>query len=243
MTAWDQFGPLYNFPEFSGVPRSYLIATTPRCGSHYLGHLLRETGLLGSPLEYFSRGRIADWQERLGTTSSTELFKQLLRIRTSPTGWFGVKAHWPHFDAIAKTPSLLGIFHFQRFIQIVRRDRIAQAVSLVIAQQTSAWISFQKPQREPTYDAAAIEAAIISIDYQLAEWARFYKANQIIPLVLVYEDLVNDPSAAVTRVLSHCNVIDSVTVEPVPIRPKRQATALNKAWVARFRKGHYSQST
>jgi LPS sulfotransferase NodH len=53
MTNWNQFGAAYDFPDFSGAFRNYLIASTPRCGSHYLGHLLRATGRLGSPLEFF----------------------------------------------------------------------------------------------------------------------------------------------------------------------------------------------
>ncbi len=182
MNSWDQFGADYDFPDFVGTPRSYLIASTPRCGSHYLGHLLRATGQLGSPLEYFSRGRIADWQARLAMTANCDLFKHLLRRRTSPSGWFGVKAHWPQFEPIAAAPELFSLFQFQRFVQLTRADRVAQAVSLVIAQQTSAWISFQAPQQQPVYDAAAITAALAGIDHQLGCWQQFFVSRGIQPV-------------------------------------------------------------
>ena len=124
MTAWDQFGPDYDFPEYPGQPMSYLIATTPRCGSHHLGHLLTATGMLGSPLEYFSKGRLRDWREKLAAADTVDLFRQLFRRRTSPSGWFGVKAHWPQFQQIMADEEVCGLFNFRRYLHIERRDRL-----------------------------------------------------------------------------------------------------------------------
>lgn len=242
MTPWDQFGADYDFPEFAGTARSYLIATTPRCGSHYLGHLLRATGQLGSPLEYFSRGRIADWQTRLATATHRDLFGRLLRMRTSPSGWFGVKAHWPQFEPIATAPELFELFHFERFVQLTRSDRVAQAVSLVIAQQTSSWISFQTPRRQPVYDAAAIAAALAGIDHQLGCWQRFFTTHGIQPLVLDYDELVTTPAGTVRRVLKHCGLS---SVEPwlrSSLVPQRQASPLNQAWADTFRSEQLSDA-
>jgi LPS sulfotransferase NodH len=235
MTSWDQFGADYDFPAFTGTARSYLIASTPRCGSHYLGHLLRGTGLLGSPLEYFSRGRMADWQARLGTTAHRDLFKRLLRRRTSPSGWFGVKAHWPQFEPIAADAELFDFFHLQLFVQLTRSDRVAQAVSLVIAQQTSAWISFQPPTRQPIYDAAAIAAALAGIDHQLDCWQRFFATRGIEPLLLSYDDLVADPAVSVRRVLACCGLPAADLPIHATLLPQRQASPLNQAWAERFR--------
>lgn len=235
MTRWDQFGTDYDFPEFTGTPRSYLIATTPRCGSHYLGHLLRNTGVLGSPLEYFSRGRITDWQARLGTATRKELFSQLLRRRTSPSGWFGVKAHWPQFEHVMSDPMLLDLFRLERFVQLVRSDRLAQAVSLVIAQQTSAWISFHALKRQPVYDTPAIAAALAGIDHQLSCWQAFFLSRGIEPLVLDYDDLVADPAACVQRVRDRCGLPATAASRPVSLLPQRQASAVNREWADRFR--------
>ncbi len=235
MTSWDQFGEAYDFPDFLGTARSYLIASTPRCGSHYLGHLLRATGQLGSPLEYFSRGRIADWQARLGTTTHYDLFRQLLRRRTSPSGWFGVKAHWPQFEPIAADPELFGLFQFERFVQLTRADRVAQAVSLVIAQQTSAWISFQSPRQQPVYDPEAITAALTGIDHQLGCWQRFFTSRGLKPLVLSYDELAKDPTGSVGRVLKYCGLPAAESPMGSSLLPHRQASPLNQAWADRFR--------
>jgi LPS sulfotransferase NodH len=234
MTAWDQFGPDYDFPEFTGQPQSYLIATTPRCGSHHLGHLLCGTGMLGSPLEYFSKGRLRDWQEKLEATSRWDLFEKLFRRRTSPSGWFGVKAHWPQFEQIANDPTLFPLFNFTRFIHIERRDRIAQAISWVIAQQSSAWISFHETTQEPTYDFAAIQNAVAVIDAQTETWKQFFASQDIKPLTVVYEDLVASPERAVDAVLMHCGLTRDPTQARKTHQPTRQASSRNTAWVERY---------
>ena len=236
MTAWDQFGPDYDFPDFPGQPQSYLIATTPRCGSHYLGHLLAATGMLGSPLEYFSKGRLRDWQEKLATAHRPDLFRQLLRRRTSPSGWFGVKAHWPQFEQIFSDEAVFPLFHFSRFIHIQRRDRIAQAVSWVIAQQSAAWISFHQASDEPRYDFAAINNALAVIDAQTATWNDFFTSRQIAPLDVLYEDLVANPAATVDAVLAHCGLTrDPHQARPTQ-HPAQQASARNQTWADRFRR-------
>ena len=236
MTTWDQFGPDYDFPEFSGKPQSYLIATTPRCGSHLLGHLLCATGVLGSPLEYFSKGRLRDWQERLKADTHHDLFQKLFRKRTSPNGWFGVKAHWPQFQQILDDASVYDLFAFKRFIHIKRRDRLAQAISWVIAQQNAAWISFHEPTQEPTYDTAAIENALSVIDTQTAAWKQFFAAQGITPLVVIYEDLVANPDATIDGVLTHCGVDRDPTLARPTHTPQQQASARNQAWADRYKK-------
>jgi LPS sulfotransferase NodH len=105
MQSWDQFGAAYDLAPYDGWPATYLIASTPRSGSHYLGHLLFETGLFGSPLEYLHPAHLATWQDRLGTRDVASTLRALFRRRTSASGWFGIKAHWSHFNAASTAPS------------------------------------------------------------------------------------------------------------------------------------------
>ena len=135
--------------------------------------------MLGSPLEYFSKGRLRDWQQKLEASDQAELFRRLFRRRTSPNGWFGVKAHWPQFVAIVENRSLYELFRFERFIYIERADRLAQAISWVIAQQSAAWISFHEAREEPTYDFAAIRNALNLIEAQTATWKQFFTSRRI----------------------------------------------------------------
>ena len=121
--TWDQFGPAYDFRRFEGSARTYLIASTPRSGSHYLGRLLFDTGALGAPLEYFHPNHMQTWRQKLGAKTSEELFHGLLALRTSPSGWFGIKAHWPQFEAIRRDREIFDILAFSKYIRIARRER------------------------------------------------------------------------------------------------------------------------
>jgi LPS sulfotransferase NodH len=112
---------------------------------------------------------------------------------------------------------------------------VAQAVSLVIAQQTSAWISFQSPQQQPVYDAAAITAALASIDNQLGCWQQFFTNHGLQPLRLDYDKLVLDPRGSVDRVLDHCGLAAADLPSCDSLLPERQTSSVNQAWAERFR--------
>jgi len=229
---WDQFGADYDHPPFTGKPRLYLIASTPRSGSHFLGHSLLETGALGSPLEYFHPQHLRKWQAMLGTKDFLSTMSRLVSRRTSPSGWFGVKAHWQQFAPIAGNPALLRFLNIETYIEIVRRDRVAQAISYVIAQQTQAWISFHDTKAEPRYDFAAIRAAADALDQSIAAWRGFFAEQGITPLTVEYEDLTANPAAVVDRILAHCGV-SRIGAEP-RWQPRRQASDINARWQERY---------
>jgi len=229
---WDQFGADYDHAPFTGKPRLYLIASTPRSGSHFLGHSLLETGALGSPLEYFHPQHLRKWMDILGTKDFPSTMARLVSRRTSPSGWFGVKAHWQQFAPIARNEAILRFLGIDTYIEILRRDRIAQAISYVIAQQTQAWISFHDSKVEPRYDFDAIRRAIESIDQNIAHWRHFFEQRGIVPLTVEYEDLAADPAAAVDRIMAHCGV-SRVGAEP-RWQPRRQASDINARWRERY---------
>ena len=232
MGQWDQFGQDYDHPPFEGTPRLYLIASTPRSGSHFLGHQLLETGALGSPLEYFHEPHLRTWMAELGTPDLVSTIKQLYRRRTSPSGWFGAKAHWNQFKPIAERPALFRFLGIETYIEITRSDRIAQAISYVIAQQTGAWISFHSAQAEPRYDFAAIRQVADALDHHIAQWRAFFAANAITPLIVDYDDLTADPKATVDRIMAHCGVERTGTAPQW--QPQRQASDINARWRDRY---------
>jgi LPS sulfotransferase NodH len=227
--SWDQFGADYDHAPFVGKPRTYLIASTPRSGSHFLGHLLFNTGALGSPLEYFEPEHARKWVAKLGAEDFETVLTRLYQCRTSKSGWFGVKAHWSQFAPIAAIDELLQFLDIRTYIAIRRRDRLAQAISVVVAQQTQAWISFQAAGREPVYNFSSIRAAISMIDSQVSKWDAFFAANLISPLIVDYEDLVIDPDSVVEKIMRDLGVAGHGRNRTSRI-PARQASALNDRW-------------
>jgi LPS sulfotransferase NodH len=91
-------GEEYDFPEYSGVPRNYLILSTPRSGSTLLGFLLVGCGMMGVPHEYLhATAHMPAIAKRWGIVGAngaidvTEYFKILRRRRTTPNGFFWVE--------------------------------------------------------------------------------------------------------------------------------------------------------
>jgi LPS sulfotransferase NodH len=235
MQSWDQFGAAYDLAPYDGWPATYLIASTPRSGSHYLGHLLFETGLFGSPLEYLHPAHLATWQDRLGTRDVASTLRALFRRRTSASGWFGIKAHWSHFAPISADPFLLGLLDLRHHIRIVRQDRLAQAISFVIAEQTQSWISFNAASTAPSYDPEAIAAALRLIETQSLAWDDYFRRSGVVPVEIAYEALMAHPAEAVDGLRAVFG-LESIPATRRAVRmPEMQASAQNAEWHARYR--------
>ncbi len=232
--GWDQFGPLYDHPSFDGPPRVYLIAASSRAGSHYLAHLLFNTGALGSPLEYFNPVLYPKWQRLLAAPDLKDMFLKLARRRTSPNGWFGAKIDWRHFSALFADDPLMQALGNLEFVRLTRGDLVARAISRVIAQQTGAWVSFHTIKNEPHYDFAAIKAALKRIEDDDLGWRDYFAKKGIEPIGFAYEDLIADPAAVVDRICAHLGVTPRAPAFRPPLIPRRQSTGLNAEWKERF---------
>ena len=96
-------GPEFDFPPFTGLPPvRYVLASTPRSGSNMLARALWHTGVAGFAEDYFADEYVLDYFERWGFAAGDEAsvleryVQQLMTVRTSPNGAFGVKVHAPH---------------------------------------------------------------------------------------------------------------------------------------------------
>src|SRR5262249_49657623 len=65
-------------------------------------------------------------------------------------------------------------------------------------------------------------------------WRRWFVANEIEPLHVVYEELAADPTGEVRRVLEHVGIDVPPDLVAVP-RTERQADAVNTEWIERYR--------
>jgi|KBSSwiStaDraftv2_1062776.scaffolds.fasta_scaffold100083_3 LPS sulfotransferase NodH len=232
MPEWDEFGAEYDFPTFSEQPKIYVIASTPRSGSHYLGHLLQATGLLGSPLEYFHPEKKERLLAETQTATLAEAFKELYSHRTSPNGWFGVKAHPWQFVPMMENAEVREALPVKWFVCIERRDRVAQAISHEIARQTKSWISFNKTDCVPHFSARDIKRAIAMMESQVIQWREYFQSNEIIPITVYYEDLVADPLGEINRILESFG-IDRLSRAPA-VSIAKQGTQLNDEWRLRY---------
>ena len=234
MKDWDQFGADYDLAPFEGRPAVYGVASSPRTGSHYLGHLFRACGDMGAPLEYLHPRHLPAWGERLGTAGGGATLEALFRRRTSPSGWFGFKAHRAQFAAAADDPGVRAALGRPRWIRIVREDVLAQAISLVIAKQSMSPISFRPATGAPAYDRSAIAAALARVIDDAAGWDDFFAREGGTPPRIPYEALVAEPLAVLNVARAHLNLPALATLPDGDWMPARQAMAINAQWRARY---------
>jgi LPS sulfotransferase NodH len=189
-----------------------------------------------------------------------DYFRYVLDQGTTPNGVFAAKLMWGYLeDTVSRLRRLPGVegdkpaevlgpgiegdqptevlgaaFGRPRYVAVVRRDTLRQAISLWRAVQSSSWRADEGGGGpEPVFSARAIAHLRDQLATQEGAWSGFFARAAITPLTLIYEDYANDLEGAVREVLAHVGVEAPADLDvAVPLR--RQADALTDDWVERF---------
>jgi LPS sulfotransferase NodH len=220
-----------------------LLAGTGRTGSTYLAHLMKNTGQLGWPREFFNRtissGNITLGVAALpkppgGDTASVPWRCEILRrVGMTANGIAATKIFAGHIEWLASQISLAEWFPDRRWVHFVRRDKLGQAISAVIAEQTGVWQGAPSGNLKTEYSTSRIDALLRYVIGAEAAWTLFFVRNRIEPLTLSYEEVDLDPAASVRRIAAFLDV--ALDREPDLSSPfVRQRTALNEEWRQRY---------
>jgi LPS sulfotransferase NodH len=230
-----------DFNHNGSLRKSYVIASSYRCGSVYLSSKLWQTGLLGAPMTYLgSRHALHPLMRRFKTLTPAAYVAALIAHRSSRNRVFGMKEHFINFEGFIKEyPPFLEVMAPMTFIYISRGDKVAQAVSMAKALQTGQWTSrvAEAGAAGPVqYDSALIANCIKEIAQQDAGWKRWFEANNITPFELTYEGLTADMDRTVRNVVQLLGVQnDEPDVVELPAT-KKQSDETNEKWIERFRR-------
>ncbi len=232
----SQFSSAWDLPASSGLERTVLIASTPRCGSHMIGHAMARTGLLGVPFEYCNPSNMSVWMQRLGTISPEATLRAIIARRSTANGMFGIKAHFTQCETLGGPQQLFKALPGLRVVHLRRADVLRQAISYAVARQTGVWIKGQEPTSETAvYDASLIADCLDDIAVQNAGWSTAFAKAGIRPLNLYYEDAASDLQFAVTQVARFMNVVSSDETIEVETATERQGrNGMTKNWVERY---------
>ncbi|MBA2347141.1 MAG: sulfotransferase [Solirubrobacterales bacterium] len=220
---WDPRNPAHDNPTPHDPARPathVVVCSTPRSGSGLLCRGLAATGYGGLPAEYFNPNQRVPLTARWGCAGTPHAYGSALRAMRTRNGAFATKLHWDQLEQLWRelTPGASGEppfdvpadFLFElvpeaRFVYIVRSDVDAQAVSLWTAMHTNEWhrrADVQHlPVTRPRYDFAEIDRLRDALVLCELHWDRFFRANSIRPVEVVYEELVHDYRGEVTRVM------------------------------------------
>ena len=230
-----QFETTFDFPIYKGKPQTFLIANTPRSGSHLLGHTLSETGQHGVPLVYFNPANVVYWYKRFGVSTIEELIPFLFKYRSSPNGYFGVKADWGQYKKSLCDTIHSDALNFTKIVWIQRDNLLKQAVSYAIAKQTRQWISAMPKQGEAEYDYSEIVKCARKIRNWNQDWKSHFETTSVPVLQTQYENIISNPQQELRKIAMFINPDHKGKIE-LSKQTTKQTRGLNQDWVSCFRK-------
>jgi LPS sulfotransferase NodH len=218
--------------------RGYAICTSGRSGSNLLCQYLASTGLLGRPLEYFNGAgrRLLGYPDY--PDDPAQQIDWILTGGATPNGIYGVKIFPAQFDQVEKSISWTRLLPNLTFVVLKRRDVLGQAISAVRAAQTNQWRSGMPAQGAASYDGAQIYERLCGVVRDYTRWDIYFARRCIVPTVIVYEDMLADPQAAVDRVAMAFGLRGEARVKGGRVDLRIQRDAMTEEWRARFLDEH-----
>lgn len=153
---------------------------------------------------------------------------------------FGIKIHRGQLDEAVKLARLTqpGITDVElilswlpqpRFVFLHRLDTIRRAVSHLRAIRSGVWWQYENisipeaPINTEAVDVETIDRLMLQNRAQNHKWRRFFRSASVRPLVITYENLIQDINGAVRAVLSHLGVESELAQPLPPPRLRRQS--------------------
>ncbi len=235
------FDTAFDFPQATHATQLYAVCFAPRSGSNLLGRALWRTGCLGAPLEYFNyEGALFAHAAARGAATLSDYWGSIARARTSPNGVFGTKllpGHWLmlRYSRVTRRDHWS---HDMRLVFTYRRDIVAQAVSLTVAEQTDAWLSTMPERAEASYDYDHLEHMLSHLEEINRFWDSVRRHHRQPSLVFAYEDMLS--AGGLDRMVTEVAACFGITIDPLATHPQipaieRQAGTRNEEWRERFR--------
>jgi len=234
--------------------RCYMLCAVARSGSNLLADGLVQVRRAGRPGQYFLPQNEARTALDHGIdlrTNFAAYIRTLISAAASANGVFGFKIMGWYFEkflarlretgafadaATLDLEMLRRAFPRLQFIQILRRNKVRQAISKARALQTGLWKiqDGNAPKAEPNFYPKLIARCINDIRREEKIWADFFERTGVPPFHVDYEQLCHDYESTMRDVLEFLKVKlpRRITISsPVTIR---QSDATSREWEERF---------
>ncbi len=234
--------------------RCYVVCTIPRSGSNLLTDGLRATRRAGMPKQFFLPKFEAGYGAEHGLDPAADYpgyVRGIVRAKTTRNEVFGFKLmSWYLDDFLSRLRDarafgnaatddltmLQNAFPRLRFVHILRRHKLRQALSTARALQTGLW-KVQKEKtvlREPQFDAELIEQSLREADRQEKIWLDFFQRIGVDVFQVEYEKLCQDYEATIRSVLDFLQISLPRGAGIGPPVTIRQADDVSRIWEERF---------
>lgn len=202
--------------------RFYAVICTGRSGSSLLCDLLANTGTCGHPKEHLRDPGV--YAMTRGLVSWPALLQSLVISESTPNGVFGTKIVSRHLLELLDGVDLAEVRRMLppvRVIHLSRRDKIAQAASIVRARLTGRWHSIAGKQPPETLSRPLTDEELaVAVEEYHDNQRRQHQLDVLVRTLfpqddvieMAYEDLVASPERELTRALEHIGVKSGVDV-------------------------------
>jgi LPS sulfotransferase NodH len=241
---------------------AYIICGTPRTGSTLLCNLLAATKRAGNPDSFYGRKFLAWWAKEWNLPSpetmserdyAIEYLNTAIEVGKGGTDIFGLRLMRENLGELSDIldriypglPSdrarLEKAFGKILYLHLSREDKLAQAVSLIKAEQTGLWhvapdgteIERLAPPKDPEYDFERIRRELAELESYDTAWNSWFAEQQITPLRIGYETLSADPAATLTRI---CTALGIPAPKSEDVKPgvAKLSDAISLDWMRRY---------
>lgn len=214
---------------------------------------LAATGAAGRPNQFFLEkyeGKFAE-KHRVPVEPFEAYVRGLVRNACSANAVFGFKLMSWYLEAFLSRLRGTGVFGggsatdlavlraaFPRLqlVQIVRGNKLQQAISKARALQTGVWkIKGEKlADTPPEFDAVLIADCLNAIARDEQTWSQFFHRNGVQPFVVEYEKLCADYTSTVRNVFEFLKIKLPRTAEIGPPITVRQRDEISAEWEQRY---------
>jgi trehalose 2-sulfotransferase len=248
--------------------RSYVLACTPRTGSHLLSDALTATGIAGRPREWLPRYTAETAPKtpldrmRLVTqpppdttydaAADAERIRKILAYGTTDNGVFGIVIHWFVLqDAVRRLQAFLdtsesaphrvlaSAFPNLSYVWLKRRDKVAQAVSWYKAIQTGVYVG-----RHGTGGAGEDEHLRFDygkIRYLLTGFENaqgLFFSSSGLTPLVLYYEDLSAHYVSTVRSVLDFLQLDAEGVDIAPPKREKYADAQSREWIEQFKLLH-----
>lgn len=217
-------------------PRILCILFAARAGSTYAAHLLSNTCWFTDVNESFQPEQLSAIRERHGLADSRAAVQWMIDNRGTGQA-FGYKGGFSVLIAASLTGFLSETLARTTFVRLERRDRVAQAVSLLKAEVGGRLHSVNPDGREVSvdeYDADKIAFNVGHIDRNERWFGEITKRLGKTAPVFTYEDICADPAKFVGDIGELMGFAGPADFEP-EVELEVMRDQVSQAWIDRFR--------
>jgi LPS sulfotransferase NodH len=234
--------------------RCYVVCTIPRSGSNLLTDGLRDTRRAGMPKQFFLPKAESGYAAELRIDPVADYagyVRGIVNSKATRNEVFGFKLmSWYLDDFLARLREAHGFgnsttgdlellcsaFPRLRFLRIMRRHKLRQALSTARALQTGLW-KVQKGKsilREPEFDPDLIEQSLHEAKRQEKIWDDFFRRIGVKPFEVEYEKLCQDYERTIRAALNFLRIKLPAGAHVAPPATTRQADEISRMWEERF---------